>query len=87
MPPSPPFCIYCACTRRKNARIWVFIVVVASYWWKAEGLYMSTRKSYSEDGFLGVESLCEELGGERESAEILKHFCRQGMIQWMSWVG
>jgi hypothetical protein len=33
-----------------------------------------------------MESLCEELGGERKSAEILKHFRRQGMIQWMTWV-
>ena len=89
MPPRPPFRIYCACTRGKGARVWVFIVVVASYRWKTEGLYMSTRKPYGEDRLLGVESLREELGGERESAEILKHFCRQGMIQsnqWMSWV-
>jgi hypothetical protein len=85
MPPRPPFRIYCACTCRKDARVWVFVVVVASYRWKAERLYMSTRKSHSEDGLLGMESLCEELGGERESAEILKHFRRQGMIQWMSW--
>jgi hypothetical protein len=86
MPPRPPFRIYCACTCRKDARVWVFIVVVASYRWKAKGLYMSTRKSHSEDGLLRMESLCEELGGERESAEILKHFRRQGIIRWMSWL-
>jgi hypothetical protein len=61
MSPRPPFCIYCACTCREDARVWVLIVVVASYRWKAEGLYMSTRKSHSEDGLLRMESLCEEL--------------------------
>jgi hypothetical protein len=86
MSPRPPFRIYRACACRKDAGVWVFIVVVASYRWKAEGLDMSTRKSHSKDGLLRMESLCEELGGERKSAEILKHFCRQGMIQWMNWV-
>lgn len=42
MSPRPPFCIDCACTCRKDARIWVFVVVAASYGWKAKGLYMPT---------------------------------------------
>jgi hypothetical protein len=43
---------------------------------------MAAREPDCEDGLSWMESLGEELGGERKGAEILEHCCCQGMIQW-----
>lgn len=40
------------------------------------------RKADSDYGLRGVKSLSEELGGERQRADILEHVCYQGIVQW-----
>lgn len=51
----------------------VSVLVIAAYGWEPKRLHMSAGETDCEYGFLRVNCLREEVGGEREGAEVLEH--------------
>lgn len=78
MSPGAPFRLDGAGARGNDAGVCVDVRILDGG--QAEGLDVAAGEADGENGLGGVQSLGEELGGERERAEVLEHVGGQFMF-------